>query len=450
MKLYKQVKFWAFSTMVIAVGYLASCTKGNQVLDLPTPTPTPTTNSSKDLVSVKVTTAPTIDGTIDAIWDQATKLNIKPTVPDPGNNLFTGYSGDAYPVTLRSVYDDTYVYFLAEYADNTKSTNVQPWYFNSKTKLWAQEPNSRQFDANGALTRVGFAEDKIAMLFNIDNSTSKFASQTCYSSCHVFTPYMDYSTTTPTYKSNASSGNHYTNGVNEKIDMWWGHLSRDVAFKQMDDNYQDWAGGPAISNLTGGSSNGRHVDDIVVNGASTTWPYRPTYTTVAAQGATNNRQTLKLDGTGASVTVPWFIIPGVSNYDFIKASDTAVGGLAQKVTAVSSTGVLTYGNGLLLDPNFGTDFQRGTDTIYGGIGAKCIPSFIAAPLIGGRADIICDAVYTGTGWVVEYKRKLKTGDTLKQDVDFTNLPDSPFGFAVWDASNYQHAIQPGLVLKFKK
>ena len=200
MKLYKQVKFWAFSTMVIAVGYLASCTKGNQVLDLPTPTPTPTTNSSKDLVSVKVTTAPTIDGTIDAIWDQATKLNIKPTVPDPGNNLFTGYIGDAYPVTLRSVYDDTYVYFLAEYADNTKSTNVQPWYFNSKTKLWAQEPNSRQFDANGALTRVGFAEDKIAMLFNIDNSTSKFASQTCYSSCHVFTPYMDYSTTTPTYR----------------------------------------------------------------------------------------------------------------------------------------------------------------------------------------------------------------------------------------------------------
>ena len=29
-------------------------------------------------------------------------------------------------------------------------------------------------------------------------------------------PYTDYSGASPVYKSNASSGNHYTNGVNEK------------------------------------------------------------------------------------------------------------------------------------------------------------------------------------------------------------------------------------------
>jgi len=449
MTLLKQTKFWILATMTLAIVYVVSCTKANQVLDLPKPTPTPTTSNGKDLVSIKTSNAPTIDGIVDAEWDKATKLNIKPTVPDPGNNLFTGYIGDMYPVTLRSMYDDNYVYFLVEYADDTKSTNVQPWYFNPKTKLWNQEPNARTFDVNGALTRIGFAEDKIAMLFNIDNSTSKFASQTCYSSCHIFTPYMDYSTTPAVYKSNASSGNHYTNGVNEKIDMWWAHLSRDVAFKQMDDNYQDWAGGPAITNLTGGNANGRHVDDITVNGASTTWPYRPTYTTTPAQGASNNRQTLKLDGTGASVTVPMWIKPNASNYDYILASDTLPGGSAQKVTAISSTGVLTYTGGTI-DPNIGTDYQRATDTIYGGDGPKCFPSFIASPLIGGRADITCDAHYTGTGWVVEIKRKLKTGDTLKQDVDFTGLPDSPFGFAVWNASNYQHAIQPGLMLKFQK
>ncbi len=64
----------------------------------------------------------------------------------------------------------------------------------------------------------------------------------------------------------------------EKIDMWWAHLSRDVIFHQMDDNYQDWAGGPGVTNLVGGSGNGRHVDGIVVNGASATWPFAPTYT----------------------------------------------------------------------------------------------------------------------------------------------------------------------------
>ena len=38
----------------------------------------------------------------------------------------------------------------------------------------------------------------------------------------------------------------------------------------MDDNQQDWAGGLAVTSLTGGNANGRHVDDLVVTGTSTT------------------------------------------------------------------------------------------------------------------------------------------------------------------------------------
>ena len=406
-------------------------------------------NTGTDLISVKTTTAPTIDGTIDAVWDNATKLNITPTVPDPGNSLFTGYIGTVYPVTLRSMYDDQFIYFLAEYADNTKSVDVAPWYFDPITSRWLQEPTSKAFDVNGNLTRNDWGEDKIAMLWNINYSTPKFLTQTCYASCHVFTPYMDYSTTPPVYKSNSSSGNHYTNGTDEKIDMWWGHLSRDVIFNQMDDNYQDWAGGPAITNITGGNANGRHVDDLVINGASTTWPNRPTYTTTVPQGASNNRQTLKLDGTGANVTVPMWINPNATDYYYILATDTLAGGIAVKVTGVSSAGVLDYAGGSI-DPNVGTDYQRVGDAVSGGVGAKCFPSYIASPLLGGRADIACSAFYTGTGWVVEYKRLLKTADVLKQDIDFTGLKDQQFGFAIWDRSNYQHAIQPNLVLKFKK
>lgn len=444
MKLLRMKFTWIAATFILATGYFVSCTKDDQVV-----LTTDQTNSSTDLISVKTSTAPTIDGTIDAGWANATKLEISPAVPDPGNNLFTGYIGEVYPITLRSMYDDENVYFLAEYADNTKSVDVATWYFDPNSKRWAQEPTSKTFDVNGVLTRRDFGEDKIAMLWNIDNSTPKFVTQTCYGSCHVFTPYMDYSVTPAVYKSNASSGNHYTNGVNEKIDMWWGHLSRDVIFSQMDDNYQDWAGGPAITNLVGGNANGRHVDDLVVSGASTTWPYRPTYTTAAPQGAANNRQSLKLDGTGATVTVPMWIKPGASNYYYILASDTLAGGTAVKITGVSSTGVLTYAGGSI-DPNGDADYQRAGDPVTGGDGAKCFPSYIASPLIGGRADISCSAVYTGTGWIVEYKRKLKTSDVLKQDVDFSSLGDQQFGFAIWDRSNYQHAIQPGLVLKFKK
>src|ERR1035437_6825844 len=316
MNLLKNKYLWVMTTIVLAIGYVVSCTKNDQINNLGTPSTNTTT-----LVSKKVTTGPTIDGTIDAMWNNAAILNVSPQVPDPGNGLFEGYIGESYPATLRSMYDGTYIYFLAEWSDPTQNINVSKWYFDPVLKLWAQEPGSRVFDANGNLTREGVgSEDKMAFLWNIDNSTAKFAAQTCYASCHIFTPYMDYSKNPAVYTANANSGNHYTNGPNEKIDMWWLHLSRDQAVSnQFDDNYQDWAGGPAISNLTGGNANGRHVDGIVVNGASTTWPYRPSYTTTPPQGNFSNKQSLKLDGTGTSVSVPMWIIPNATNSYYIKA-----------------------------------------------------------------------------------------------------------------------------------
>ena len=198
----------------------------------------------------------------------------------------------------------------------------------------------------------------------------------------------------------------------------------------------------------GGSGNGRHFDDLVVSGASATWPYAPTYTSDATQGSANNRQSLKLDGTGAAVNVPMWITPN-STVDFIKVADTLTGGTAVKITGVSSTGVLTYSGGSI-DPNVGTDYQRTGNAITGNTALKGFPGVIISPVKNGRADISISAVYTGTGWVYEYKRLLKTGDVLKQDVDFTSLQDQPFGVAYFNNSNYQHGIKPNLVLKFKK
>lgn len=444
MSLLKKKYTWIIATIVLAIGYVVSCTKDNQVLDVPPE------NAGTDLISIKVSTPPTIDGVIDASWNNAAKLNVTPTVPDPGNGLFTGYNGEQYPASVRSMYDDQNIYFLVEWSDAKKSSNVSPWYFDPATSRWAQEPSSRTFNVNGTLIREGWGEDKLAMLWNIDFSTPKFITQTCYASCHVFTPYMDYSKTPPVYASNAGSGNHYTNGASEKIDMWWGRLgyiSKDPTLHFMDDNYQDWAGGPAITNLTGGNANGRHVDGIYPTGTDAVWPNRPLYSVSPAQGEINNRISLKLDGTGASVNVPMYVSDKASGSGFIMASDTAT---AKRVVAVSSTGVLTFSDDSMLDPTATTDYNRSGDPVYGGVGPKSIPGFIAAPLLGGRADITCAAVYTGSGWIVEIKRKLKTDDTLKQDIDFSSLDDQQFGMAIWNGSNNQHGIQPNLILKFKK
>lgn len=429
-------------------GYLSSCTNEDQIIE-----PVNAGNVESQLISGKVTTPPTIDGTVDAAWDKATKLNFTATVPDPGNNLFTGYVNQTYSGTMRSLYDNEYLYFLVEIKDNTKNVKSAPWYFNPATKRWAQEPTAKTFDASGILTREGWGEDKLAFLWNIDKSTPKFLSQTCYASCHIFTPYIDYSLTSPAPKSNASSGNHYTNGASEKIDMWWAHPNRGLIFNQLDDNYQDWAGGPGVTGLVGGSGNGRHFDDLVVSGASSTWPFAPTYTSDATQGSINNRQSLKLDGTGATVTVPLWIVPN-STSDFIKASDTLAGGPAVRILSVSSTGVLGYESGSV-DPNVGTDYQRTGDAVTGNTAIKSFPGVIVSPVLRGRADINLTAIHSGTTWVYEFRRLLKTADVLKQDIDFTKdkvgdqLQDQPFGVAIWDRSNYQHGIKPNLLLKFK-
>jgi len=214
----------------------------------------------------------------------------------------------------------------------------------------------------------------------------------------------------------------------------------------MDDEYQDWAGGPAITNLTGGNANGRHYDGLVVSGNSATWPYRPGYTSDAPQGSYGNTQNLKLDGTGATVAVPLWIIPN-STADYITEEDLVSN--AKKVTAISSTGVITFEGGSL-DPNSITDYQRLGTLPTSGIGPKCIPSNIVTPVLNGRGDIDLQAVYTGTGWIYEFKRLLKTADGLKQDIDFSALTDQPFGVAFFNNANYQHAIKPNLLLRFKK
>jgi hypothetical protein len=437
------------------VGYFVSCTQKDQIIYT---NPVTTDVNTTNLTSIKTTIVPTIDGTIDAAWSTAPKLSVTPTVPDPGNGLFSGYSGEQYPIVLRSMYDANNIYFLAEITDATQTVIPAPWYFDPAKNVtgktgWQKEPNQKTFDANGNLLRTPYGEDRLAMLWNVDNSTPKFLTQTCYSSCHVFTPYMDYSKNPAVYTSNSQNGNHYTNGAFEKIDMWWGRLgyaSKDASLQYMDDNYQDWAGGPDIWNLTGGNANGRHVDGIVPDGTkSATWPYRPNYTVSPAQGEFSNSQNLKLDGTGASVAVPLWVLTAGTKTGFILPADTA-SGAAKKVIAISSAGVLTLSDNSTIDPTVGTDYQRTGDAVTGPTAAKAIPTYLGFPLLGGRADIACAATYTGSGWVVEYKRALKTSDAVKQDVDFSGLLDTPFGVAVWDNSNYQHGIQPNLILQFQK
>jgi hypothetical protein len=401
---------FVFSLLVGVVFILSYCRQDDTILGQEK------TTAGNELLSLKVATAPSIDGTIDRIWEDAAKLTVETQVPNPGNYLFAGYIGTTYNVSLRSLYDNDNIYFLVEWNDPTESLVDRPWYFNPTTKAWAREANSPVFNANGVKTRDAFNEDKFGMLWNI--STYDFTTKTCYASCHLNVSSIDPVTgkTLP-----ATGGNHFTTNANERIDMWHYHLMKDQQFGQLSDEYQDWNAG-AIN------GNGRHTDTQLAT----------------TDGPVTNTQTLTITGKTTTMAVPKWVVPDAANRLFILTSETT-SGVAKQVTAVDSNGVLTY-NGGTIDPNIGTDYQQ----IGSGDGPKVIASTLISPMTGNRADITAKSIHNGSGWVMEIKRALKTGDTDNQDVDFSSLNDQPFGIATFGQANIAHALKPNLLLKFKK
>lgn len=400
MKIYKSKITWVITSIILAIGYIAGCTKDNQVLDLPQVV----VNNSTDLLTVKTITPPTLDGLIDPMWENSPKLQFSTVVPEVTGDIFRGYNGNVISsVTLRSAYDANNIYFLMEWLDPTKSLTRLPWYFDPLLKKWVQEIGAPTFTATGAINRPAFYEDKIAFLWNINNSVLGWKSATCYKSCHTGLPASD------------GSSRHFTNNASERIDMWhWKSVRGGInGGFQFEDQHQ-------YNNYP----NGRKGDD-------------------GNDVYTNNVQTLVTSG-GTSVSVPKYVIPAKTDYGWILQSEINAG-TAKTVTAVDVNGQLTLSDGSIIDPNIGTDYQR----VGSSVGAKAIPGLTINMYTGSRADITCRATYTGTGWILEFQRALKTGDVIN-DVDFSSLEDQYFGVGIFENAQIAHSIKPNLVLKFKK
>ena len=403
MKKLSHTRLWIIATLVLAIGYVSSCTKENQVLDVAVPN---TLNSATDLLSMKVATPPSIDGMVDDMWSNSPILEFSTTVPEVTGDVFRGYTGNIIPsVQLRSIYDNENIYFLAEWADPTESLKRNPWYYDSASRKWAQE--SGTFGFTSSPYRKPYYEDKMAMLWNIDNSVNGWNAGTCYKSCHTGLPSLD------------GSSRHYTNYPSEKIDMWhWKSVRGGVnAGFQVHDQYQD-----------NSYPNGRKSD-----------PGVDVYQ--------NNTQSLTITGSSPAVkvNVPKYVIPGRDNYNWIMNSEFTAG-TAKLVAAVDNDGVLTLSDNTTIDPRVGTDYQR----IGAGVGPKAIPGLtLNDSYTGSMGDISCKAIHTGKGWRMEFKRKLKTDDAA-YDVDFSSLEDQYFGFAIFENAQIAHSIKANLILKFQK
>jgi hypothetical protein len=421
---------------------LTYCTKHDQILNPNAATPAaPTITNTDTLFVTKTPAGPTFvtglgvswDGTMDGQWDGCPKLKVNCVVPDLGNNTFTGFIGHNTMLTMRSMYDATNLYTLFEWDGVDKNVKSSPWYFNPINKRWAQEAGAPLYDINGAQTRLPFIQDELVIMFNIAHSCYTFNTQSCYAACHVDVPTMILDTT----NGNINYVQHYggamhTNGPTEKLDCWRVRMLQPIYANQANDTYIDWGNGAINTNEV-------HNDPQLK----------------ITDGGISNKQTIKITGKTTKVSVPmWMNINATYNNGdgALLATDTA-NGTCVFITAVDTAGILSYaaarGGAVLgtLDPTSNTNYQQNG----AGDGAKCIPGSIVALYSGSRADVTCNAFYTGSGWRVMMKRALKTNDSFEQDADFSTLADMPFGVGVmFNGADNEHAIHPGMILHFKK
>lgn len=154
--------------------------------------------------SVKTTEVPELDGKGEDFWEKAPVVEIPVT---------GGRSGQT-TVTMKSMYTDTHVYFLAQWEDEREDLDRMPIEFDGKK--WNQLPGG------GA-----YYEDKFSIYWNINDSTKIFNEKGCMASCHGEEGATKY-------------GAHRTSQPGELIDQWHWKGARTNPAGYIDDQYVDW------------------------------------------------------------------------------------------------------------------------------------------------------------------------------------------------------------------
>ena len=380
--------------------------------------------SSDVLLVKKFTTAPVFDGDIDAVWDEARPLINKATVTGAGDreitlngssnfdtsleptDLMDPYTGESYKYSLRGGHDGEFLYLLFEWEDDTDSRDRQSWFFNPVTSKWQQE-NKYANHKNDK-----FYEDKFGFMFPIGNPEG-FAGGTCTVTCH--------GSLTLTGVDEDDAGHkvtrHYMKNQGELADFWHWKRDRHALAEACDDGYVQWE-----DDFGKASANGRKNDGN---------------TDINSPYSTSMKFT---DGV-TDMSGPKYVIPGRENYYWITQAEID-GGTAKAVTAIAVDGTLTYDGGTI-DPNGDPSYSQG-------FGNKRMPSIIINPGLGesdGRGEVQVKSTHTGTGWQLEIRRKLNTGDPT--DVEFVIGQEIPFGLAIFNNAAIAHGQTNFLTMKLE-
>jgi hypothetical protein len=369
--------------------------------------------SSDELLVKKFSTAPVFDGEIDDVWKEARPLKNMASVTLAGdriiplngssngdaslepNDLFEPYTAEGYKYTLRGGHDGEYLYLLFQWEDDSDSRDRQSWYFDPVDSKWKQE-NKYANHKNDK-----FYEDKFGMMFPIGNPEG-FAGGTCTVTCHggLNDPQPGEKVT-----------RHYMKNEGDLTDFWHWKRDRHALAEACDDGFVQWEEDEGMA-----SANGRKNDEGIS-------PY-----------STSMKFT---DGT-TNLSGPKYVIPGRENYYWIEQSEID-GGTAEAVTAIAVDGTLTYDGGTI-NPNGDPAYSQG-------FGNKRMPSVIINP--GGqgndrRSEVQIKSQHVGTGWQLEIRRKLNTGDPT--DAQFVIGESMSFGLAIFNNAAIGHGMSNFLTM----
>jgi len=168
---------------------------------------------SRVLTALGVTEAPLLDGIADeAFWAEATGVDV---VVRRGANM-----GET-TVNVRSVHTEDSVYFVATWADPTESYLRSPWEMQADG-TWAQLRDPEDIGGDNNL----WYEDKLALIWPINNSIPEFETDGCFVACHD-----------GENEDVKAFGNKYTEEEGQLGDIWHWKSVRDL--NQMHDQYLD-------------------------------------------------------------------------------------------------------------------------------------------------------------------------------------------------------------------
>lgn len=417
--------------IAVLVSVLQGCTHAD---DYVAPTAEEATSSPNELLVKKFTTAPVVDGNIDAVWASVRPLVNSYTVPSAGIrtvplnadgflnteplDIFDPYMGESYKFSLKGGHDGTNLYLLLEVEDSQDSKDRESFYFDAVTKTWKQEHKY----ANNKNDK--FYEDKVGFMFPIKDATGAIPAGwnegTCTFTCHG---------SLTGAKAGDKDTRHYMAVAGTKADLWHWKRDRNALSGSVDDGYvsafNDAAG--TVDKRGTAQAQGRLTD--------------------AGKGQYDDKPVFTDAVTGKKG--PKWIKPGVEGYYWVSNVELS-NYTAKLVTGVAVDGTLSYkddaaGTIKTLDPN--ADLASYAQ----GKGSKRFPSIMVndgSGFVGydSRNDTKIKATHTGTKWVIEITRKLITEDTAN-DVKFEIGKEMKFGMSFFNNAAIAHGTLNLLTMK---